>query len=499
MPLALQGKGDFIDGSFVLPETPDGFIDLPSPADLDDRVGAFPFAASQVERAVAAARRAQPAWERLALEQRCSFVRRLGEELQRRAEPLAELLAREIGKPLWEARTEVSAVLAKIGITLDEGLGLVRGFELEGGRLSCRFRPHGVLGVIGPFNFPIHLPHGHIVPALVTGNTVVFKPSEVAPACAQLYAEAVRATGFPAGVLNIVQGLGPSGAALSSHPDIDGLLFTGSYETGCRIIRANADRPGRMLALELGGKNSAIVLADAPWEKTLHDLVFSAFVTAGQRCTAVSRIVVERAIADRFTQEFVDHAARLTVGQPRDPRTFLGPITTRAGFEKFQTAQELALQEQTEVLLPSRMPESGARGYYATPSVHRIHRPNAASAYQTAEIFGPDVGIYAADDLEEACAMANATPYGLAAGVFTANAKQFDACAARLRTGCLTWNNPTVGSSSRLPFGGLKNSGNHRPAGVFSTLYCTYPQAVTRGADTLDQTKTAPGMNWVGS
>jgi succinylglutamic semialdehyde dehydrogenase len=490
----VRGRGDFIDGRFVLPQSPSDEIAQPSPADLDDTVGTFPLAADHVDLAVLAARRAQPAWDRTDLATRIATLQRFGEEIHRREAGIVALLGREIGKPAWEAKTEVGALVSKIAITVGEGLALVRGFELDGGKLACRYRPHGVLAVIGPYNFPLHLPHGHIVPALATGNTVVFKPSEMAPACAQIYAEAAADAGFPPGVLNVVQGRGPAGAALSSHPDIDGLLFTGSYETGCRILAANAERPGRMLALELGGKNAAIVLKDAPWEKALHDVTFSAFVTAGQRCTSVSRVVVDASIADRLAEELVRRAGRLSIGEPTDPEVFMGPLTTHAAVERFNAAQNAAIREGAGVLLATRTPHTPHRGHYVTPSIHRVAAPNPASPYQAQEIFGPDIAMYTAGDLDEACTIAEATPYGLAAGVFTQDAEKFEACAARLRVGCLTWNAPTVGSSSRLPFGGVKNSGNHRPAALFSSLYCAYPLAITRGGSAVDAANRPPGM-----
>lgn len=492
----IESRGDLIDGRFVKPAAPTHVIDQPSPADLADRVGAFPASVAHVDEAVIAARRAQAAWAALGLEKRIEQLRSFASALAARMDDGVARIGREIGKPAWEARTELHALSAKITITIDEGLALVRGFTLDGGRLETRFRPHGVLAVLGPFNFPLHLAHGHVVPALLTGNTVVFKPSEVAPATAQLYAEAALEAGFPPGVINVVQGLGPSGAALANHPDVDGVLFTGSYATGVRILEANAHRPGRMLALELGGKNAAIVLADAPFEKAVHDVLFSALATAGQRCTAISRVIVDRAIADRFADALVKHARGFRTGPPMHPDVFYGPLATKAAFEKFHEFQRIADVEGAETLLAPEPVEGAPNGYYVRPSIHRVAHAHAPSRYQAEEIFGPDLAIYTADGVDEACAITDATPFGLAAGVFTSSESRFEACAARLQAGCVAWNLPTVGSSSRLPFGGVKNSGNHRPAGVFSTLYCAWPQALQRGSAAFDPGKLAPGIRW---
>jgi succinylglutamic semialdehyde dehydrogenase len=225
-------------------------------------------------------------------------------------------------------------------------------------------------------------------------------------------------------------------------------------------------------------------------------VLFSAFVTAGQRCTAVSRVVVERSIADRFAKALVAGARKLVVGHPKEAGVFMGPIATEPGFEKFAAAQALATSEGDETLLATEEPDTKHRGYYVRPSIHRVAKPSRESRYQQLEIFGPDVAIFVADDVDHAIAIADDTPYGLAAGVFTTDEAKFEKCAKTLKSGCIAWNAPTVGSSSKMPFGGVKNSGNHRPAALFSTLYCTWPVAITRGAVEVDVAKMAPGMGF---
>lgn len=487
--------GDFIDGRWLVPSQPDAVIRRESPADTSDLVGEFPCDRVHLDEAVAAARRAQRAWDATPLSKRLDVVRRFGAELRQRSADFVGLLGREVGKPAWEAKTEVAALSAKIEITANEGLALVRDYDLDGGRFSARFRPLGVLAVLGPFNFPLHLPNGHIIPALLTGNTVVFKPSELTPACAQVYVQAAEAAGLPPGVLNLVQGDARVGAALSSHPDIDGVLFTGSSAAGRAIAQANLERPSRMLALEMGGKNAAVVLADAPFEKAVYDVVFSAYATAGQRCTAVSRVVVEKDIVERFIDALSFRAEKLKVGHPRAPDTFTGPVVSQAAFEKFQSAQRAA-ESETEVVVASRAVDVGVQGYYLSPAVHRVAAVDTTSRYQQEELFGPDLAVYTAEDAEHAAAVANATEYGLAAAVFTKSESNFEWMARRLRVGVLAWNAPSVGSSSRLPFGGLRRSGNLRPAGLFSTLYCVHTLAISRGAHELDLDGLPPGVGW---
>lgn len=487
--------GDFIDGRWLLDSSPDDVIRRDSPADTSDCVGDFPVRYAHVDRAVEAARQAQPAWASTPLPDRLEAVRRFGAELQARAPDLIKLLGREVGKPAWEAKTEVAALSAKIEITATEGLALVRDYDLDGGKFSGRFLPLGVLAVLGPFNFPLHLPNGHIIPALLTGNTVVFKPSELTPACAQVYLQAAEAAHLPSGVLNLVQGKARTGADLSSHPDINGVLFTGSSAAGRAITEANLDRPGRMLALEMGGKNAAVVLADAPFDKSVYDVLYSGCVTAGQRCTAISRVVVEKSIAHRFIDALSLRAKSLKVGRPTASDTFMGPLVSQEAFEKFQAAQRDA-ESETEVVLASGKVDVGVRGHYVSPAVHRVEAVDPTSRYQREELFGPDLAVYVADDAEHAADIANATDYGLAAAVFTTKETQFEWMARRLRVGVISWNSPSVGSSSRLPFGGLGRSGNLRPAGLFSTLYCVHTQAVSRGPSTLDVGNLPPGVDW---
>lgn len=514
---------DLIGGAFVEAAQPEGTIEDRCPADLSLVLGRHPHSTFQVGRAVEAARRAWPAWAARPLEERVALVRAVGEALGRRAEELARAIALDVGKPLWEARTEVAAAVAKAAVTVDEGLALVRGFVPGGGPVpgaptlaapaaECRFRPLGVLAVLGPFNFPLHLANGHVLPALACGNAVVMKPSEVAPAVGELYARVLHEAGVPPGVFNLVQGVGREGAALAGHPDVDGVLFTGSWDVGLAIERQNLGQP-RMLALEMGGKNAALVLPDADPQKALWDVCFSAFVSAGQRCTATSRAIVvgPPARADEFAARARALAEGLSVGHPLD-EVFMGPLASEAALRKFEAGAEAARNggrpsgpavpvaerrgraARIEVVLPTRRVQpKGLTGCYATPSVHRVHE-RAGTPYEREELFGPDLAVFHAASLEEAVALANETDYGLAASVHTASAATFEAALQGLRCGVVNLNAPTVGASGRLPFGGLKRSGNHRPAGLFSTLYCTAPVAVMRGAPTLEGTKLPPGV-----
>ena len=487
---------DFIGGQWADPAAPDGVLENRSPADLSLVLSRHRYAAAQVERAVDAARVAQVAFARKSLAERAQLVRFIGEVLKKREEELARAIALDVGKPLWEARTEAQACSAKAKTTADDGLKLVADFPASGqAGAECRFRPLGVVAVLGPFNFPVHLPNGHILPALACGNAVVFKPSEIAPHAAEVYARCLEEAGVPAGLLNLIQGGPAVGAALSAHRGVDGVLFTGSWAVGQAIQKATRGQT-KLLALEMGGKNAALVLADADFDKAVYDILFSAFVSAGQRCTAASRAIVvgDPAVARRFARRIAQLAASLAVGHPLDEGVFMGPLASPAALEKFERG---VLASGEEVVLPSRrLQPRGLEGCYVTPSVHFVQNARG-TPYQREELFGPDLAVTAAASEEEALAIANATDYGLAASVHTASEAAFDRCQRALDCGIVNWNAPTVGASGRLPFGGLKRSGNHRPAALFSTLYCAAPVAVLRGEPALDRKKLAPGVTWV--
>jgi succinylglutamic semialdehyde dehydrogenase len=483
----LHHPGDYVDGSFASPPSPQGELRIASPADVTDLASVHPIALTQVDPAVEAARRAQPEWRRLGDDGRRRLLRRYQERLRVHADSMVETLAREVGKPLWDARSEVNAMIGKIDVMLGEGAEWTRDRAVEDIPAEIRYRPHGVLTVIGPFNFPGHLPNGQIVPALLLGNTVVFKPSDKAPSIATWMARCFDEAGFPPGVFNMVQGQGPSAERLVQHDDVDGILFTGSQEVGSQIMRANADRPGRLVALELGGKNASIVLDDCDLEWTVRQLAFAAYASAGQRCTATSRVYVTRGVTDRLVERLSEVARQIAVGYPLDEGVFMGPMIEEQARSRLLAALERAGEAGFEPVVESRVCEvPGRQGWYVTPGIHRAPTPDVhVPGYTHEELFGPDMAIYEVEDLEHAIQLANATRYGLATAVFTRSRESFERAAEEVRSGLLHWNRSTAGASGRLPFGGIKDSGNHRPAGIMAGVFCSYPMAVqhTPGPD----------------
>jgi succinylglutamic semialdehyde dehydrogenase len=411
---------------------------------------------------------------------------------------LTRSICREVGKPPWEARTEAQAMVAKVNLTIEEGASYVRDVRLADLPGEIRHRPLGVVAVLGPFNLPGHLPNGQLAPALFTGNTVVFKPSDKGVLTAVVMARCFEAAGFPPGVFNLVQGGVSVAEHLALHPGIDGILFTGSAAVGQRIIAANAHRPGVLVALELGGKNASLVLDDADVERAAREITFSGFVTCGQRCTATSRVVVTRRVADALCSRIAAAARSIKVGHPlEDDGVFMGPLISETAREGLLGAQSRARNAGFEVLAPGGAVEMPRRGFYVRPAVHRappgLYR---VPGYTDVELFAPDLAILVVEDVEEAIEVANDTPFGLSAAVFTSSPESFERCADGLEVGVLHWNRSSAGASGRLPFGGIKASGNHRPAGVMMSASCVYPMGVLFDAEPNAPLPTWPGVTF---
>ncbi len=482
--MSVPFRGNYIAGRFIRPTKGTELISE-DPGDLFDPVGRLVVSDEAVDPAVAAAQKAFPKWSALTPAQRIAKMKALRRVLDRRQAALSALVAREAGKPISEAAREVNRLLAKIDEMVTAGLQLVRPYSVQvdrGVRGECIWRPMGVLAVIGPFNFPAHTPGSHIIPALLAGNTVVFKPSEYTPFVGQAIAECLDAAGFPPGVFNLVQGVSSAGVRLVGHPRVAGILFTGSTAAGQAIKKATLDAPQKILALEMGGKNGAIVLEDAPLDLAAREIAQAAFSMAGQRCNATSRVLLHRRIAKKFLEEFLPLVDRIKIGYPLEPDVLMGPLISHDAVAKLQKYAKLAEEEGFETLRKGKAPGlwGKRRGYYATPSVHLCERPerNASAHYRKEEIFGPDVAVYFVKDEEQAAALNNEVPYGLVTSVFTRTPGRFRRLFSRIDTGMVNFNRGTIFSSGKLPFGGTKASGSFRPAGLFSPYYCSYPVAV---------------------
>lgn len=429
-------------------------------------------AAGDVSAAVGAARAAFPAWARLGLDARFAHVRAFQRVVQDRAEDFARLISRETGKPFWETKTEVASVAAKVDISITaqaERAG-TRSGEVGGVRQTLRHKPHGVLGVLGPYNFPAHLPNGHVVPALLAGNTIVFKPSELTPAVGEFMVDCWVAAGLPAGVLNLVQGGGDTGRALAGA-DLDGLLFTGSPHTGAALARQFADTPHRILALEMGGNNPLIVWDAHDLDAAAALIVQSAYLSAGQRCTGARRLILGPdgdAVLDRVTA-LID---RIIVGAPFDePQPFMGPVIDGRAADRLQTGFTDLISRGGDVLRPLFRRDERP---LLTPGLIDVTRvANRADE----EFFGPLLQVIRVADFDAALAEANATRFGLSAGLIGGDAALYDRFWAETRAGVVNWNRPTNGAASNAPFGGVGLSGNHRPSAYYAADYVAFPVA----------------------
>ncbi len=429
-----------------------------------------------VDEVVSRARRAWPAWAAQPLSTRMELVRRFANEVRKESEKLATLIARETGKPLWEARTEVESVINKVEISIRAYADRTSQRKLDNamqGTAAVRHKPHGVMAVLGPYNFPAHLPNGHIVPALIAGNVIIFKPSEKTPATGELLAQCFHRAGISAAIVQVLIGGPEEGQTLVSHDGVDGVLFTGSAHAGIAINRKLAMRPDKLLALEMGG-NNPIVVWDTPKITDAAALVIqSAFTSAGQRCTAARRLIIKASMYDAVIAEVKRLADRIIVGAPFDePAPFMGPVIDNASADGLTESFLYLLSHGGKAI--KHMVRQRDDLPFLSPAIIDVtkvkERPDV-------ELFGPLLQIVQVDDLDEAIAEANNTRFGLSASLVGGTPQDYNRFWANIRAGVINWNRPTNGASSAAPFGGVGLSGNHRPSAFYAADYCAYPVA----------------------
>ena len=431
-------------------------------------------AIGDVAAEVAAARAAWPAWAAHSNAYRIEAVRRFANVVRKSENEFAELIARETGKPLWESRTEVSAVINKVEISIEAYAERTPQRRMEaalGNKVTVRHKPHGVLAVLGPYNFPAHLPNGHIVPALIAGNAVIFKPSEKTPATGELLVKCYHEAGIPEGVIRLLIGGPEQGRALAGQGGIDGLLFTGSARAGMALHKQFAEMPNKILALELGGNNPLVVwnAKDVPSAAII--AVQSAFLSAGQRCTAARRLIVEDGDNEPLINEMTKLLDRMIVSHPlADPQPFMGPLIDNAAADQ---VQEQWLNLMMKGGKPIRRLDRPFKDKpFLTPALIDVtdikDRPDE-------EIFGPVLQLVRVKDFDAAIHEANNTRFGLAASLVGGGPELYDKFWANVRSGVINWNKPTNGAPSNAPFGGVGLSGNHRPSAFYAADYCAYP------------------------
>ena len=429
-----------------------------------------------VDDIVARARSGWPRWAAQPVAFRIETLRRFVNVVRAHEEELADLIARETGKPLWDARTEVTAVMAKIDTSVaaySERTGQRRLEANLGARQSVRHKPHGVMAVLGPYNFPAHLPNGHIIPALLAGNAVIFKPSEKTPAVGEMLVRFYHEAGVPTDAVQLLLGGAEEGKALAAHADVAGILFTGSAQTGIAINRQFATQPGKILALEMGG-NNPLVVWDTPEIGAAAALVIqSAFLSSGQRCTAASRLIVRDAIADALIAEVKKLADRLIVDHPHaDPQPYMGPVIDNPTADGLTESFLYLMSHGGRPIKHMVRPQKGLP--FLTPAIIDV---TAMQERPDVELFGPLLQIVRVPDFETAIAEANSSRYGLSASLVGGSPEQYAQFWGNVRAGVINWNRPTNGASGTAPFGGVGVSGNHRPSAYYAADYCAYPVA----------------------
>ena len=431
--------------------------------------------AEQVDIAVKSAREAFYSWSDMAFEARLEVVKRFAEQLKENSEELAIAIARETGKPLWETRTEAGAMVGKIAISekaYHERTGVVEN-AMPVGRAVIRHKAHGVVAVFGPYNFPGHLPNGHIVPALLAGNTVIFKPSELTPYVAELTLKLWEKAGLPAGVINLVQGEVETGKALASHRGIDGLFFTGSSRTGHILHEQFAGQPGKILALEMGGNNPLIVKDASDTKAVVHDIIQSAFISSGQRCTCARKLFLPAGEqGDAILEHLVRATKAIKVGNFDDEeQPFMGSMISNQAAAGMVKAQQQLIDLGAEAIIELTHQEGTG---FVTPGILECSN---VTDFPDDEHFGPLLKVFRYTDFDAAIEKANDTSFGLSAGLLSDNAEDYDHFLRRIRAGIVNFNRPITGASSAAPFGGIGASGNHRASAYYAADYCAYPVA----------------------
>lgn len=491
---------NYIAGKWFPPASGE-YIDNRNPADIREVIGRFPASTSEdIDRAVSAAADAYPKWRRVPAPKRAEILFKAGEILIRRKEEFAVAMTREMGKVLNESRGDVQEAIDMTYFIAGEGRRL-HGFttksELPNKAALCAREPIGVAALITPWNFPMAIPSWKIMPALICGNTAVIKPAEDAPLSTYNLVAACEEAGLPAGVLNIVSGIGETaGAALTRHPSVRLISFTGSTDVG-RIVGQTAAATDKICSLEMGGKNVVLIMDDADLNLAVDGVVWGAFGTSGQRCTAASRVVVHKKVAKRFTGMLVDRAKRLRLGDGLDARTDVGPVINQHAVEKILGYIEIGRRhDRAKMLCGGRRSERGdlKHGYFIEPTVFSQVEPPMRIAQE--EIFGPVVAVIECRDLEHGIEIANGVRYGLSSSIYTRDVNRALRAMEDLFTGIFYINASTIGAEVHLPFGGTKSTGNgHREGGtqvldVFSewkAVYIDYSGKLQRAQiDTTD-------------
>lgn len=476
--------GDYFNGQFICdPEHADEKIEKLNPANLDEKLWVSFIKFDHIEMAIESSLKGFKTWKQLSLNERVNYLKKYQENLLLVQDELAEAIALETGKPLWEAKGEVKSVISKVDVTITDSLKRIQTqiFPniMENTEGEVFFKPIGPCLIIGPFNFPCHLAGGQILSALLAGNSVIFKPSEKTVYSGEILIRCFHQAGFPTGVINFISGAGETASRLVKSKIIKGIFFTGSKEVGQKILTNTYQDLSKLVALELGGKNTSIIHQDVNLNYVLPELLQACYLTTGQRCTSTALVAVHRSLLDKFVTQFHEMAKKIIIDHPviHEKTPFMGPLIDDRAQNNFLLFVGMGKREGAEEIMRGKAITKKFKGYYVSPSIHLMEKANPKSVFLNSEIFGPDCTIIPYDTIEEAIAIANMTEYGLASSIFSNDKKIQEQCLLNIDAGVININRSTVGASSKLPFGGVKSSGNYRPAAVSMIDSCVYPVA----------------------
>lgn len=475
----------FVDGSWV--KGTGSFFITKSPVD-----GSILFKKKQadnhlIKKAAESAKKAFESWGHTSFDERIERLLTFKKLLSEEKEAFAAVISKETGKPLWESTQETASMIEKISISQAAFRQRCRVTEISVNETHIRthYRPHGALGVLGPFNFPGHLPNGHIIPALMAGNTIVYKPSEKTPLTGEFYTALMEKAKIPPGVFNLIQGGKECGELIAKSPQLDGLLFTGSHLAGSALLKIFSDQAGKILALEMGGNNPLIIEEVSDIMAACFITIQSAFISTGQRCSCARRLILQKSFAPKFLPVLIEKIKALKIGIPSE-NPYMGPLITQSARDNVLAMQDKLMALGGTSLL--RLEPFGNKGAFITPGLIDVtqvkKRPDE-------ECFGPLLQVIIVHDFQEALEEANNTQFGLTASIVTEKRHHFELFQKKIKAGIVNWNAPTTGASSKSAFGGLKESGNLRPSAFFAADYCSSPIA-SMECERLSLPKTLP-------
>lgn len=473
-------KGDYFNGAFHQPKNTHEVIKKNCPGELTQTLWEAHVDHDHADKVIESAVEGYQTWRKLSVEERVVYLQKYQAELKLAQKEIAEAIAWETGKVLWETQTEAAGLAAKVDVTISDSLARIQNKTLESIMPNIRghiiYKPIGPSFIIGPFNFPCHLANGQILSALLAGNSIIFKPSEKTIYSPQLMMECFHRANFPKGVINFINGTGATAQKIIQNKNVKAIYFTGSKVVGQKIIASTHQSLDKMVALELGGKNTSIFHQDAELEHGLVEMLRASYLTTGQRCTSTGIIAVHESRLAEFSEAFKKLTEKITVDHPtkykKDP--FMGALIDEAAQKAYFAYCQKAEAQGAQVLVPAKSLEVGYDGYYVSAALHLMKKFDQKASFLGEEIFGPQCTIVPYRDIDEAISIANSTEYGLAASVFTKDPNVYSRCLRDIESGLINLNRSTVGASAKLPFGGVKNSGNFKPAAVSMVDACVH-------------------------